>query len=80
MEVAFQMNARQPDVELVKHHAVGQTNRAKQFRLGEFKEAYVGAVENYARGIDVAPAHALFDGVFFVVRAFVKPEILRSGI
>jgi hypothetical protein len=61
MEVAFQMHARQPNVERVKHDAVRQTNRTEEFSLGEFKEAYVGAVENYARSIYIAPTHALCD-------------------
>lgn len=67
MEVAFQVNARQPDIELVKHNAVRQTYCAKQFRLGEFKKADVSAVENYSRRVDVAPADALLDGVFLVL-------------
>ena len=48
MEVAFQMNARQPHVEFVKHDAVRQANRAKQFRFGKLKEANVRAIENDA--------------------------------
>src|SRR6266446_4877018 len=68
MEVTLQMDARQPDVEFVKHDAVRQADSTKQFSLGEFKEAYVGAVENYAGGIYVAPAHALLNGVFVWLR------------
>ena len=64
MEVAFEVNTWQPHVKLVKHDTVRQTNGTKQFRLSEFKEAYVGAVKDYAGGIYIAPAHALFDAVF----------------
>jgi hypothetical protein len=64
MEVAFEVDAWQPHVKLVKHDAVRQTNGTKQLSLSEFKEAYVSAIENYAGGIYIAPAHALFDAVF----------------
>src|SRR6266516_6270407 len=64
MEVAFQVYARQPDVEFVKHHTVRQANGSEQLRLSEFEKADVGAVKDDARGIDVTPAHALFDGEF----------------
>src|ERR1043165_7920981 len=39
-KVAFQMRARQPHVQLVEHHAVGEADGAKQFRLGKLEEAY----------------------------------------
>ena len=66
MEVAFEMNAWQPHIKLVKHNAVRQTNRAEQFRLGEFKEPNVRALEDDTRGVDIAPAHTLLDRVFLV--------------
>src|SRR5437764_12222690 len=61
MKVAFEMHARQPDVELIKDFAVRHTDRAKQFRLGNFKEANVRAVEDDVGGVDITPTHALFD-------------------
>ena len=65
MKVALQMNAGQPDVQLVEDHAIWQTDSAEQFRLGNFKKANVRAVKNDAGGVHVAPAHAFFDGEFF---------------
>src|SRR2546423_7014189 len=62
MKIAFEMHARQPDVELVEDLAVGHPDRAKQFRLGNFKEANIRAVENYVRRVDITPTHAFFDG------------------
>ena len=67
MEIAFQVNPRQPDVELFKHYGIRQIHRAKQFRLSNFKKTNIGAVENYARGVDITPADAIFDGVFLVL-------------
>src|SRR5438132_11173104 len=61
MKVTLQMHARQPDVQLVEDHAVRQTDRAEQFRLGNFKKANVRAVKNDAGGVHIAPAHAFFD-------------------
>src|SRR5215207_738324 len=63
VEVAFEMRAREPHVKLVEHHAVRQADRAEQLRLGELEEAYVGAVEDDARRVHVAPADALLDAV-----------------
>src|SRR5437764_194386 len=60
-EVAFEVRARQPDVQFVEHDAVWQADGAEQFGLGELEEAYVSAVKNYARGVNVAPADALLD-------------------
>ena len=67
MEIAFQVDPGQPDVELFKHYGIRQIHRAKQFRLSNFKKTDIGAVENYARGVDVAPADSIFDGVFLVL-------------
>mgnify|MGYP003694509701 CR=1 FL=1 len=61
MKVAFEMNARQPDIEFIKDLAVRHAHGPKQFRLGDFKEANVRAVENNAGSVDVAPAHAFFN-------------------
>ena len=60
-EVAFEVGARQPDVQFVEHHAVGEAGGAEQLRLGELEEAYVSTVEDYPRGVNVAPADALLD-------------------
>ena len=65
MKIAFQMNARQPDVEFIENFAVRHADGSKQFRLGNFKEANVRAIEDYRGRIDIAPAHALFDGELF---------------
>jgi hypothetical protein len=65
VKVAFEMHARQPDVQLVKEHAVVKSNFTKQLRLSVFEEVNVRAVKNNARGINVAPAHALFNREFF---------------
>jgi len=67
MEVAFKMNPGQPDVELFKHYRIRQIHCAKEFRFGNFKKTNIGAVENYARGVNIAPADSIFDGVFFVL-------------
>ena len=67
MEVAFQVNPGQPDVEFFKHYRIRQIDRAKQFCLSNFKKTNVGAVENYARGVDVAPTDSIFDGEFLVI-------------
>src|SRR5205814_10717914 len=64
MKIAFEMHARQPDVELIKNLAVRHTNRARQFRLGNFKEANVRAVEDYVGGVNITPTHAFIDGEF----------------
>src|SRR6476469_5324020 len=65
MKVTLEMHARQPDLQLVKHHSIMQPNRAKQLRLGKLEEVNVSAVKDYARGVNVAPAHALFNREFF---------------
>src|SRR5205814_1892962 len=57
-----EMHARQPDVELIKNLSVRHTDRAKQFRLGNFKEANVRAIENNVSGVYITPTHAFFDG------------------
>src|SRR5205814_343832 len=62
MKIAFEMHARQPDVELVKNLSVRHTDRAKQLRLGNFKEANVRAVEDDVGGVNIAPTNAFFDG------------------
>lgn len=64
MKVAFKMDSGQPNIKLVKDNAVRQSHGAKEFRLGEFKEANVRAIKNNTCGIDVAPADAFFDGEF----------------
>ena len=63
-EITLDMNARQPDVELLEHYAVRQADGAKQLGFSEFKEANVRAVENDAGSINIAPTHPLFDCVF----------------
>src|SRR5688572_14201987 len=68
LEVAFEMDTRKPNLQLVKHHAVLQANFTKQFGLGVLKEANVCAVEYDARGVDVAPPHTLFNREFLVAR------------
>ena len=67
MEVAFQVNPRQPHIEVVKHNAIRQAHSAEQFRLSDFKKTDVSAVEDYARSVDVAPADSIFDGVFLLL-------------
>src|SRR5438874_12406538 len=62
MKVAFEMHARQPDVELIKDLSVRHTDRAKQFRLGNFKEANVRALEDDVGGVNITPTHAFFNG------------------
>jgi hypothetical protein len=58
------MHAWQPDIQIVKDFSVSHARRAKQFGLGNLKEPNVRAIENNARGIDVAPEHAFFDSEF----------------
>jgi hypothetical protein len=62
-EVAFEVRAREPHVQLVEHHAVGQADGAEQLRLGELEEADVRAVEDDARGVHVAPTDALLNPI-----------------
>src|SRR5687767_1577852 len=64
MKITLEVNTRQPNIELFEHYTVGQAHGAKKLRFREFEEANVGAIENDAGGIDIAPAYALFDGVF----------------
>src|SRR5205085_6848802 len=64
-KVALKMRARQPHVQLVEHHPIGQPDRAEEFGFRKLEEAYVSAVENDARRVNVAPAHALFDDKLF---------------
>src|SRR5215216_2886436 len=66
MEVTLEMHTREPDLQLVEHHSVMKTNFTKEFCLGKLEEVNVSAVEDDARRIDIAPAHALFDSEFFV--------------
>jgi hypothetical protein len=68
MEIAFQVNPGQPDIELFKHYGIRQIHSAKQFRLSNFKKTNIGAVEDYSRSVDVPPADSIFDGVFLVLR------------
>src|SRR6266849_9411494 len=79
MKIAFDVHARQPNVQLVKHDAVGQVHRTKEFRLGEFKEANVGAVKNNARRVNVAPAHSLFNRICLMVSQVKKCETECQG-
>src|SRR6185369_10741400 len=46
MKVTLEMHARQPDMQLIKHYSVMQSNGSKQLRLSVFKEVNVSAVEN----------------------------------
>src|SRR5688500_1777115 len=64
MKITLEVNTRQPNIELFEHYTVGQAHGAKKLRFREFEEANVGAIENDSGGIDIAPAYALFDGVF----------------
>jgi len=80
MEVAFQVNPGQPDVEFFKHYRIRQVHRAKQFRLSNFKKANVGAVENYARGVDVAPTDSIFDGVFLMLGQVFSQQLLAADL
>src|SRR5262245_7728844 len=70
MKVTLQMHARQPDIQLIKHHSVMQPYGTKQLRLGILKEVNVSTVKDNARRIDITPAHALFDGKFLVIRHY----------
>src|SRR6266496_542118 len=65
-EVTFEMHAGQPDIELVKHHAVRQSDRAKQLGFSKLEETDIGAVENNSGSVDVAPTHALLNPEFLV--------------
>src|SRR6185369_3882655 len=49
MKVTLEMHARQPDMQLIKHHSVVQPDGAKQLRLGIFKEVNISAVKDNAR-------------------------------
>src|SRR5581483_3654948 len=62
MKVAFEVHARQPDIKFIEYLSIRHTDRAKQFRLGDFKEANVRAVKDDVGGINVAPTDALFNG------------------
>jgi hypothetical protein len=66
-KVAFEMSARQPYIKLVKHYAVRKADRSKQFGLGKLKEAYVRAVKNYARRVNISPTHALFYAILLML-------------
>src|SRR6185369_12646307 len=68
MKITLEMHARQPDLQLVKHHSIMQPDSTKQLRLSKLEEVNVSAVENNARGVDIAPPHALFNREFLVVR------------
>src|SRR5262249_44347894 len=67
MKVTLEVHARQPDRQLVKHHAVVQAGCTKQLRLSKLEEMNVSAVKDDARGVDVAPADAFFNREFLVV-------------
>lgn len=60
-KVAFQMRAWQPDIQLVKQHAVRQADGAEKLRFGELEKAYVSTVEDNTRRIHISPTHALFN-------------------
>src|SRR5688572_32667776 len=45
-KVTFQMHARQPDLEFIKHVAVGQSDFAKQLRFSKLKEVNVRSEEH----------------------------------
>jgi hypothetical protein len=62
------MHARQPDLQLVKHLSVSESDFSKQLRFGKLEEVNVSTVKNNARRVDVAPAHALFNRKFLVTR------------
>ena len=62
-EVALEVRARQPDVQLVEHHAVRQPDRAEQLRLGELEESDISAVKDDACRVYVAPADALLNTI-----------------
>jgi hypothetical protein len=55
------MYAWQPDVELIKHLAIGHTSSPKQFCFRDFKEAKIRAVKDNSRGVNVAPQDAFFN-------------------
>src|SRR4030095_7286662 len=65
MEVTFEMNAWQPDSELIKHHAIRQTDRSEKLCLRKFEEVNIRAVENDTRGVDITPTNALFNRELF---------------
>src|SRR4051812_24469276 len=50
-KIAFEMNPRQPDIEFIEDLSVRHPDRAKQLRLGNFKETNVRAVEDNRSGI-----------------------------
>lgn len=66
MKVTLEVNARQPHFEFVEHFAVGQSDGAKQFRLGNLEEANVRAVEDDSRRVNVTPTYSLFNRKFFM--------------
>jgi len=74
VEITFDVHTRQPNVQLVKHDAVGQVDGPEEFRFREFEETNVSAVKNNARRVNIAPAYALLNRVLFVHR-FVKQTV-----
>jgi hypothetical protein len=61
-EVAFDVNARKPEAEVVEKGAVREAARAEQLDLGKAEEAEIGLVVDDAGGIDVFPADVLGHG------------------
>src|SRR5258706_335491 len=64
-KVAFQMHPRQPDIQIVKNFSIRQACDAEKFRLGNFEEAKIRAIEDNPRGVNVAPQDAFFNREFF---------------
>ena len=79
-EVAFEVGARKPHVQLVEHHAVRETDGAEKLRLGKLEEAYVSAVEDDARCINIAPAHALLDAILQTFTHLLVEEDLNAKV
>lgn len=76
-KVAFEMRARQPHIKLVEHHSVRKADRAKQLGLGKLKEAYVRAVKNDARRVNISPAHALLYAILLMLAHVDFAQIFR---
>ena len=64
VKVALEMHAGQPDIQFVKHNAVGQSHRAEEFSLRKLKEMNISPVENNACRIDITPAYTLLNSEF----------------
>jgi hypothetical protein len=65
VEIAFEVNTRQPDSELVKHHSIRQADCTKKLGLSEFEEVNVRAVKDDARGVNITPTNALLNCELF---------------